>query len=76
MVSIENVRKYLNDHPEIDADRKEAILTAAEAAQDENRISGGAATNLMGDLAESFFGEVTTNMEHIRIALKDLQRPA
>jgi len=73
-VSIRNVEKFVNDHPQLVGDRKEKILAEAEKVSRKGVIVGGAVEDFMGNLTEQFFQEVTTNVDHVQIGLTDLGR--
>lgn len=85
MYAVNNVKKFLGDHPEIDSTESAAILTRAEELAKNGVFSGGAAFEVFGgnsDLADLFEGEATTG-QHIEIGIKaireslptDLQNP-
>lgn len=75
-VSVRNVEKYFDDHPEF-AGIKDKFM---EGIKKENEasggiISGGTIEKLFGvPLAAEFFQEVTTDPEHIKMGLEDLRQ--
>jgi len=73
-VSIRNVEKFVDDHPQLVEGRKEKILAEAKKVSHESIIAGGAVEDFMGNLTEQFFQEVTTNIDHVQIGLTDLGR--
>ncbi len=77
-VSIRNVEKYFNDHPEIIYTelgilRLLEILKKAIRESRSGIISAGSIKDILGlELSPKFFEEVTRNVEHIRMGIEDL----
>jgi len=73
-VSIRNIKKFFDDHPEYE-DRKEEVLSGLqERLGGQKAIVSVVAKEALGDLAVEFFHEATNNMDHIKIGLEDLQQ--
>lgn len=77
-VSIRNIGKFLNDHPEltyiVGISKELEILKKAIKESRAGIISGGTIEDLLGpELSPKFFEEVTGNAEHIRIGIEDMQ---
>ncbi len=74
MVSIRNIEKFFDDHPEL-WEKKYKILGMADKRKDRwNIISGGALKEIFGsdeDLFNLFCAEIIRE-DHIRIGLEDV----
>ncbi len=73
-VSIKNVEKFLDDHPDITEARRKEIMAGAQKANENGIIAGGAVEGFMDNLTVRFFREVENNFDHLRIALEDLSK--
>ena len=71
MFSVRNVEKFLDDHPELDLDRKE-ILKNAGSASHKNVLSGASAAELFGVYEELFFAELLSDAKHRQMGLEDM----
>ncbi|MFA5134520.1 MAG: hypothetical protein WC505_01895 [Patescibacteria group bacterium] len=75
MIAIKNLEKYFTDHPEL-ADRRDAVLSAAREKIETgcgDVITGGAAQEILGDLAPAFFREVENDPTHQEIGVNALR---
>ncbi|MEN8252173.1 MAG: hypothetical protein ABFQ53_01165 [Patescibacteria group bacterium] len=71
MISVRNIEKFVDDHPEIGLD-KSKILEQANGLAHEMVLSGGSVIDLLGDNLEIlFFREFNRDVEHLKIAEKD-----
>ncbi len=79
-VSIRNIEKYFDDHPEIiyielGISRLLEILKKAIRESRSGIISAGSIKDILGpELSLKFFEEVTRNVEHVRIGIEDLHK--
>lgn len=73
MISIRNVEKFLNDHPEIDDVKRQEILEKSQKLNDTGLIAGGAIKHIMGDLASQFLRELTSST-HRQMGHTDIKK--
>ena len=72
-VSIRNVEKFLDDHPEYGSQKDKILSGLRNKLGDQKTMGAAVAEETLGTLATEFFQEVTTNVDHIRIGLSDLE---
>jgi hypothetical protein len=76
MISIRNVKQYLEDHPKIPASKRGEILKKAKSFADPNGIiSGGAIRLILAHRTKKFLQEIMTE-KHIKLAMEDLRKTA
>lgn len=72
MVSIRNLEKFFDDHPEFSA-RKDAVLAAAKESTENGTVMvGQVAEKILGDLSAVFFLEIEKSPAHQKIGLEDI----
>ncbi len=76
MVSIRNIEKYLNDHPELWAIRESIMKRARQYAEPNSGIiSGGAVTRfILGEIAKDFFNEILSEDLHRQMFNEDVKK--
>lgn len=72
MISIRNVKKFLDDHPEFENKRQE-IMEKARGLSDKGLIGGGAIEPIMGGLTKQFLQELMSSA-HRQIGHEDIRK--
>ncbi|MFC1617680.1 hypothetical protein ACFL2B_00190 [Patescibacteria group bacterium] len=74
MISIRNVEKFFNDHPEHD-DAKNAVMKKAREVADKNGvILTRDAQECLGQFATQLFTEMRSDIKHIMMGIEDLKK--
>ena len=73
MISIKNIEKFIDDHPELELDKIQVLKKARDFC-DEGVIMGGAVEQILGEHKEIFFQEISTDFEHIKLGMEDMTR--
>ena len=71
MISVRNIKKFLDDHPEIS--NADEILVQAEELAKNGILSGGAIKILFPKHINEFVQAIEHDPEHIEMGVKDIQ---
>ncbi|XLQ20700.1 MAG: hypothetical protein ACKUBY_02910 [Candidatus Moraniibacteriota bacterium] len=71
MISVGNIERFIDNHPELNLDKDKIMRQADELARQEV-LSGGVVGDLLGNLDALFFREFHFDIEHLKVAAKDV----
>jgi len=75
MVSVRNLQKFFDDHPELAESKELALAKARELATESGIVMGGAVSEILGSqlLAQRFFREFDRSPEHLGMCMEDMR---
>jgi hypothetical protein len=73
-VSIRNVEKFFNDHPEFEYLREDTISVFRKEANAHNIMSGFYVTRVFGALAHQFLNDLKADEEHQKLWEEDFAK--